>query len=195
MDDIYQYHLPPIRRIPPLLWTRIRSDLPGYLSERDSSGVIVLTWYHKQFSEAATERYFKNLNHLHFTHSSVADYFLGIWAGIPKPFQYTEIQKQRFGIMEREGLADRKVPQQPNVFYGRDGWSVRYNLRKLDELPYHLLRAERIDELFSKCLFNYDFLHSKVSSCSLQALLADFEDAYHHVKDKRTRYNLLKNSN
>ena len=22
LDDIYQYHLPPVRRIPPLLWTR-----------------------------------------------------------------------------------------------------------------------------------------------------------------------------
>ena len=29
LDDIYQYHLPPTRRIPPLLWTRVRSDLPG----------------------------------------------------------------------------------------------------------------------------------------------------------------------
>ena len=24
LDDIYQYHLPPTRRIPPLLWTRVR---------------------------------------------------------------------------------------------------------------------------------------------------------------------------
>lgn len=22
LDDVYQYHLPPVRRIPPLLWTR-----------------------------------------------------------------------------------------------------------------------------------------------------------------------------
>merc|ERR1711971_1291534 len=29
LDDIYQYHLPPTRRIPPLLWTRVRSDFPG----------------------------------------------------------------------------------------------------------------------------------------------------------------------
>ena len=25
LDDIYQYHLPPRRRVPPLLWARIRS--------------------------------------------------------------------------------------------------------------------------------------------------------------------------
>ncbi len=54
LDDVYQYHLPPVRRIPPLLWTRIRADLPGYLSERDADGVIVLNWYHRSVSTFAT---------------------------------------------------------------------------------------------------------------------------------------------
>ena len=49
LEDIYQYHLPPVRRIPPLLWTRIRADLPGYLVETEADGVIVVKWYHKQF--------------------------------------------------------------------------------------------------------------------------------------------------
>ncbi|GFQ99226.1 NACHT and WD repeat domain-containing protein 2 [Trichonephila clavata] len=38
LDDVYQYHMPPVRRIPPLLWTRIRRDLPNYLSEREADG-------------------------------------------------------------------------------------------------------------------------------------------------------------
>ena len=49
LDDIYQYHLPPTRRIPPLLWTRLRADLPGYLSASEADGVIVINWYHRQF--------------------------------------------------------------------------------------------------------------------------------------------------
>ena len=44
LNDVYQYHLPPVRRIPPLLWTRIRSDLPKYLSEREAGGVNVIGW-------------------------------------------------------------------------------------------------------------------------------------------------------
>ncbi|EGT40125.1 hypothetical protein CAEBREN_19559 [Caenorhabditis brenneri] len=139
LDDIYQYHLPPVRRIPPLLWSRIRSDLPGYLSERAADGVIVLNWYHQQFRQVAIERYFKNVNHLETCHSAMAEYFLGVWGGVPKPYQYTEMQKQRFGVTENEGLADRKVPKQPNVFSSKDG-NHRYNTRKLNELPYHLLR-------------------------------------------------------
>ena len=49
LNDIYQDHLPPIRRIPPLLWTRIRNDIPSYLSEREADGVSVVFWYHRQF--------------------------------------------------------------------------------------------------------------------------------------------------
>ncbi|VDM29827.1 unnamed protein product [Toxocara canis] len=64
------------------------------------------------------------MNHLQSTHSALADYFLGIWGGVPKPFQYTEMQKQRFGVIENEGLADRKVPKQPNLFQSKDGKQV-----------------------------------------------------------------------
>ncbi|KAI6228770.1 hypothetical protein M3Y99_01185600 [Aphelenchoides fujianensis] len=177
LDDIYQYHLPPVRRIPPLLWSRIRADLPGYLSERAADGVIVLNWYHEQFRAAANERYFKNLNHLQNTHSSCADYFLGIWAGVPKPYQYTDLQKQRFGVVENEGLADRKVPKQANFFRTKDSDQIRYNSRKLNELPFHLLRARRWKELFSLCLFNFEFLQSKLCSFPLQVIISDFEDA------------------
>jgi len=47
LDDVYQYHMPPVRRIPPLLWTRIKNDLPNYLSEREADGVSVQNWYHR----------------------------------------------------------------------------------------------------------------------------------------------------
>ncbi|KAI6183552.1 hypothetical protein M3Y97_00500900 [Aphelenchoides bicaudatus] len=184
LDDIYQYHLPPVRRIPPLLWSRIRADLPGYLSERAADGVIVLNWYHEQFRTAANERYFKNLNHLQNTHSSISDYFLGIWGGVPKPYQYTDLQKQRFGVVENEGLADRKVPKQPNIFRSKDSDKVRYNSRKLNELPYHLLRARRWKELFSLCLFNFEFLQSKLCCFPLQVVISDYEDAVSKCEDQ-----------
>uniref|UniRef100_A0A1I7RSF5 WD_REPEATS_REGION domain-containing protein n=1 Tax=Bursaphelenchus xylophilus TaxID=6326 RepID=A0A1I7RSF5_BURXY len=183
LDDIYQYHLPPVRRIPPLLWSRIRADLPGYLSERAADGVIVLNWYHEQFRTAANERYFKNLNHLQNTHSAIADYFLGIWGGVPKPYQYTDLQKQRFGVVENEGLADRKVPKQPNLFKNKEGDKVRYNSRKLNELPYHLLRSRRLKELFNLCLFNFEFLQAKMCCFPLQGVILDFEDAIAKSED------------
>lgn len=192
LDDVYQYHLPPVRRIPPLLWTRIRNDLPNYLSEREADGVSVMNWYHRQFRDAAKERYFKNLNMAHYFHSSIADYFSGIWGGgRPKPFRFTEVQRHRFGLTEKEGEADRKVPLQPLVFYNKDGKVARYNLRKLGEMPYHLVRSRRFDDLFENVLFNYEWLHAKLCSCPLQAVLSDFEDAYQHCEDHEAKREIL----
>lgn len=185
LNDVYQYHLPPVRRIPPLLWTRMRNDMPGYLSEREAEGVNVIGWYHRQFIDAAKERYFKNLNFLSEVHANIAEYFLGTWGGgIPKPFEYSELQRQRFQLEQRTGESDRKLPPQPLKFVDADGRTIRYNLRKLSELPFHLVRSHRFESLYTEVLFNYKFLHAKISSMPLQALLADFEDFMMNVYDK-----------
>jgi hypothetical protein len=87
----------------------------------------------RQFKETAKERYFKNQNMAMYFHSLIADYFLGIWGGgTPKPFRFTEIQRHRFGLKDKDGLADRKVPLQPLVYYNKDGKVSRYNLRKVN---------------------------------------------------------------
>ena len=191
LDDVYQYHLPPTRRIPPLLWTRIRNDLPNYLSEREADGVNVMNWYHRQFRDTAKERYFKNKNMAMYFHSMIADYYLGIWGGgIPKPFKYTEIQRHRFNLTDKEGIADRKVPDQPLKFFNKEGKVCRYNLRKFGELPFHLVRSRRFTDLYKNVLFNYDWLHAKLSSCPLQAVLADFEDASFNVEEMEAKREL-----
>lgn len=192
LDDVYQYHMPPVRRIPPLLWTRIRNDLPNYLSEREADGVNVMNWYHRQFRDTARERYFKNMNMAMYFHSMTADYYLGIWGGgNPKPFKYTEIQRHRFGLADKEGSADRKVPIQPLVFASKDGSVTRYNLRKFGELPFHFVRSRRFKDLFEHVLFNYDWIHAKLSSCPLQAVLADYEDASVNIDNKESRRELM----
>ncbi|KAL8578633.1 hypothetical protein ACOMHN_007091 [Nucella lapillus] len=188
LNDVYQYHLPPVRRIPPLLWTRIRTDLPKYLSEREAGGVNVIGWYHRQFLDAARERYFRNLNFASSIHSNMADYFLGLWGGgTPKPFEYSDLQRQRFHLADTKGEADRKVPQQPHEFLDSEGRVIRYNLRKLSEMPYHLVRSHRFEDFYEQVVFNYEFLHAKLSSMPLQSVLGDFEDLLEHVYDKDVR--------
>ena len=66
------------------------------------------------------------------------------------------------------GQSDRKVPEQPLYFTDSEGNITRYNLRKLSEMPYHLLRAHRIDDLYSEVFFNFRFLHAKLSCMPLQ---------------------------
>ena len=178
LDDIYQYHLPPTRRIPPLLWTRLRSDLPGYLSDSEADGVIVINWYHRQFREAAKQRYLSQTKEFSYYHSMMSDFFLGTYGGgTPKPFKYTEVQRHRFGLKSKEAEEDRQVPDMPLAFKTNSGEVMRYNLRKLGELTYHLARSGRIEDLFKHCLFNYEWMHAKLCACPLSALLADYEDA------------------
>ncbi|XP_060597437.1 NACHT and WD repeat domain-containing protein 2-like [Ruditapes philippinarum] len=185
LNDVYQYHLPPVRRIPPLLWTRIRSDLPSYLSEREADGANVVNWYHRQFIEAAKQRYFKNLNYASEIHSNIAEYFLGMWGGgKPKPFEYTESQRKMFHLEQKGCKKDRKVPSQPLLFADESGNQLRHNLRKLNELPYHLVRSHRYEELYCQVIFNYNWLHAKLNSMPLQSVLSDFEDLLDHVYQK-----------
>ena len=66
LNDVYQYHLPPIRRIPPLLWTRIRNDAPNYLIEREAEGVNVVSWYHRQFAEGKCTLFERAACRMHF---------------------------------------------------------------------------------------------------------------------------------
>ncbi|EGD82189.1 hypothetical protein PTSG_02861 [Salpingoeca rosetta] len=58
LDEIYEWWVPPVRRVPPLIWARIVSDLEGALVERGAEGgVTVRAWYHRQHREAAERRY------------------------------------------------------------------------------------------------------------------------------------------
>lgn len=107
---------------------------------------------------------------------------MGVWANKPKPYSYTEEQKRMFLLKSLHGEADRKVPAQPEIFFNPIDNSVRYNGRKLSELPFHLIRSGRIEELYSRVLFNYKFLYAKLSCMPLNSLIADFEDCLSSYK-------------
>ena len=56
-----------------------------------------------------------------------------------------------------EGAEDRHVVAQPNKF------GLKYNLRKLKNLPYHLAKAGRLQQLKEDCLLNFEFLYTKLN--------------------------------
>lgn len=120
----------------------------------------------------------------------MSDYFLGIWAGRPKPFQFSENQKRMFNLSTTDGEADRKVPAQPVIFAASStitnatAPTIRYNLRKLSELPYQLIRAQREEDLYNEVLFNYEFTHAKLSSMPLNSCIFDYENSFDHFHDK-----------
>ena len=163
LDDVYQYWTPPFRRLPPLLWIRIRSEIGDYLIERGADDTQVIYWYHRQFIEVATDRYLKAQPEVH---SKLADYFLGKWSnGAGKPY------------VEKDGqtvVKDRLVANQPLTFRNESEKREVFNLRKLNELPHHLLHAGDLQRLKEETLCNFEFLLAKLQATSLESVLDDF---------------------
>ncbi|OWF43078.1 NACHT and WD repeat domain-containing protein 2-like [Mizuhopecten yessoensis] len=176
LTSVFQYHVPPFRRIPSALWVRVRHDIGSYLVDKEVDDTRVFFWYHRQFYEAAEKRYLSDSKFSMEVHSLLADFYLGTWHNKQKPFQYSESQYKKLGLASPNSEADRKVADQPISFHFTEDEveEKRFNLRKLNKLPFHLINADRNSELRSICLFNYDWLLAKLTATSVQQLLSDF---------------------
>ena len=175
LTSVYQIHIPPLRRIPPLLWVRIRHDISQYLVDKEVDEVRVFFWYHRQFIETAKKRYLSDATFKCEIHSLMADYYLGKWYSVKKPFKYTMEQMKRVEASSPDSEADRRVAAQPMIFsQDADGKNIRYNKRKLSKLPYHLYKSNRQKELRALCLLNYQWLQNKLNATSIQQILLDY---------------------
>ncbi|XP_067656688.1 NACHT domain- and WD repeat-containing protein 1-like [Haliotis asinina] len=167
LQDTYLYHLPPdpnIIRLPPLLWKRIRSDISEYLTERQSGNKVVVNWYHRQFSEVAGQRYLPASLQKMF-HTSLAEYFSGKWSDMEKPL---ELYKIKTGSYPN---AMRQVPAQPLEYENV------YNVRKLQELPYHLVKCGDLDTFHGTVACNFHWLYAMCHVMSLTDVLNDLRMA------------------
>lgn len=57
--SVFQYHIPPVRRLPSILWIRIKNDLREYVVEKEANDTKVVYWYHRRFVEVALNIYLK----------------------------------------------------------------------------------------------------------------------------------------
>ena len=164
LNDVYQYWTPPVRRLPPLLWIRIRAEIGDYLTERGADNTRVIFWYHRQFIEVAREQYL-NSGQAEKIHATMSEYFLGKWSdGAKKPYVNKE---------GREVFMDRLVTKQPLLFDKSDDKPI-FNLRKLSELPYHLLKSGQLDKVKEEAFCNLEFVLAKLRGTSLEIVLEDY---------------------
>ncbi|KAJ7373573.1 hypothetical protein OS493_011178 [Desmophyllum pertusum] len=185
IDDVYQYWDPPVEgvvRLPNLLWARIRHDIDEFLAERKADGKTVIAWYHRQFWEAAQAQYFSDPEERQSRHSLLSEYFQGKWGGGCK---------KRITLTRRKKTlpdADRQVSSQPLMF----SKSV-FNLRKLSEMPFHLIHSGHSDRLASEVLFNFEWIYGKIRGQSLSDVLEDYRLAMEvrHELDVRLIYDTL----
>ena len=103
----------------------------------------------------------EDLNHTFASTISLS--FSGRWGGG---------RKKRITLTHRKKTlpdADRQVSSQPLMF----SKSV-FNLRKLSEMPIHLIYSGLSDRLASEVLFNFEWIYGKVRGQSLSEVLKDY---------------------
>ena len=71
----------------------------------------------------------------------------------------------------KQSKAERYVSNQPLKFQNQ------YNLRKLNQLPFHLVSAGALDMFKQEVLCNYEFLLARIKSSGLRPLLTDLKNA------------------
>jgi hypothetical protein len=199
LTDVFQFHVPPIRRLPSILWNRIQNDLQEYLVVREADSTKVMAWYHRQFiercqstynplhkdsydaSKAAAKQNFNNDSKTsqHMT-TLFKEYFKGVWADKEKPFNYSDYQAQKLGLSTTESSAKRYVAKQPTILKMtlQNRIVTRINERKVSELGHLIFKIYRNDEdddaalqeCISTLFYNLEYLYAMVKLDRLKQL-------------------------
>ena len=167
LNEVYQYWDPPdksLLRIPALLWKRIRYTISDYLVEQHADGKTVFAWYHRQFIESARKIYLADEMKKLSIHEALSEFFEGVWS--------REKHKPITLIHRNLTLnnANRQVAKQPIKFS-----TEVFNIRKLNELPYHLLISRQMEKLKSIALCNFQWLSTKLEVTGFQNMMQDFK--------------------
>lgn len=108
-----------LKKLPVLVWSRVYSDIEPYLTERAAFGATVLDFYHRQVADEVRKKYCSGAHAIHL-HRNLAAYFGGL------DYFRESLEEQR----ERA----RRLPPTPRPV----------NVRKVDEVPYHVLQVAKL---------------------------------------------------
>ena len=155
LADVYQWWIPPLRILPPMLLKRALRDFQPYMKSHEASaGSGLLTFLNHSFLNVVLSKYAPGDGKMY--HEDLMHFFLGTWAGKAKPYQPALKHKlEKFRI--NETAADRLVIPQPLILHsdspffsaihnaGSSTLQNCINSRRVDELVYHCCRAGDID--------------------------------------------------
>jgi len=149
LDDIFEWWVPPVRRISPMLVYRIIKDLGKFMIKRKTEGgLTAYTWYHRQFWEAAQRRYLGDENHTRKYHSAIGLYFCNAVDASLDP-------------------ASRSIASQPLTYSSNSVWEIEslgdINYRRVIAGSYHLIEAEEfhLDKAVEE-LCNFDTIRAAI---------------------------------
>ncbi len=95
---------------------------------------------------------------------------------MPKASENDQISYDKPIIKKIKLNLNRLVPIQPIKYEDyHTHIKSRFNLRKLHILPYHLVKANMINEIYDKVYFNIEWLYYKIEALGLHELISDFD--------------------
>lgn len=159
LDVTFQWWVPPVPRIPPLVVTRLLADLEPFLVRKAGN---TKAWFHRQFYEQALHRYAPR-------HAELAEYFGN--QSIASEYTLSHPVGQQTILLS----ADRMTLSQP-PWIG-DG---RPNIRVLRELIYQTRHSPpQVRQNLPELVFDFSFL----SAAAHGSMLADVIDQLVLAKD------------
>jgi hypothetical protein len=170
LEKVFSHHVPPDRKFPLALWTRIKYDLRDYIVERESGGKIVTYWYHRRFIEVANSYYIdrKGPKEREEIFQNVISLFNEYYKTNKKKVQHSKkFEGSSLTEIERD-TADQKT-----IIYNPDG-TVITNKRKIEKLPEFIARlsSNLAKPLACKYVFfDYDFLCGMLEVTPLENIL------------------------
>ncbi|CAF0986663.1 unnamed protein product [Adineta steineri] len=172
LKSVFEHYIPPIQRLPGILWTRIRNDLDEYITEKEVDDSPVIYWYHRRFIEIVNAQYLSKTDETERTliFGNMIDLYSEAWTEKNKPLKIDNkklIDKYHLSESNGEIQANRLITSQPIEFIDDHG-QIQYNKRKLNELPEILCKLSpnlAIPIAANEVFFNYSFMHAK-TQCS-----------------------------
>ncbi|XP_057203289.1 NACHT and WD repeat domain-containing protein 2 isoform X2 [Triplophysa rosa] len=137
--------IPLMLRVPEVLVETLLLDLEEFLVLRNILGTQVLFWISGHFPWIVRKRYLCSEDTCESIHHVLACYFSGSWAnGTAKRLIVNDDSE----TPSSDFYIDRQAPSQPWKSTPMSmSEKIRANRRKLLELPFHLLKSGRINEL------------------------------------------------
>ena len=178
---VFEFSMPPIRRVPTILWIRIKKDLARYIVEKEANDAKVVYWHHRKFVEVTLAKYVKaSVDENDAICQNILEFYDQTWTGKPKPFRLNEYLTKKY--KKAEDLADRLITPQPTTYVSNTD-ICHYNKRKLCELPNCIsnittpLAVEKACELV---FFNFEFLRAKLIYQGVAGALDDLKSLFNN---------------
>ncbi|XP_072900105.1 NACHT and WD repeat domain-containing protein 2-like [Hemitrygon akajei] len=196
--------MPVSLKVPYYTLARLREDLRGFLVERPHNGVKMLFWANRHFPLVIKRCYLQNWDTVQQMHSVMVEYFYGRWSnGRAKPFSVSLLQQGPIkyqqvhrGTSEHKPLTekyvDRQQPSQPWLFHFQtpleDHCPVFANHRKVEELPYHLRRIGKLQELYFNVLTSFTSYLAMIKAGHLVQLITELEENIQTLNRRGVRF-------